>query len=577
MQAVSPVSRDFVSLTPHAFYQKVESIITNWCLKEHPSDPLASIDQISDHLPLDKLEEAIRSHNQTFQDVATFAKNSVEQAHYYLSHIEKPQSQVTIGTMICEALLVFLEGLLEVFGVADFFEPAETAFQASTKFQKVMMLTSFTFLTTELVPMLGAAVSGLIIGGLLLTLVLLSLIYPYIRPCPSKIPHASNWTRQIQEGVLPMAYERKNIRDLLAETLIAGQTMKKYPMLIGKTRVGKTQAAIAFAHAVARGDYPELQNKTVFYVNSADLIAASDPFGSKTKALDALKKEIGHHKGEVILIIDEIHLTQQPENKAIGDQLKILLDQGDSSFPFVIGITTEEDFYRDIYRSDFAFAERFKQIPVDSTTDEETLAILSLFLLKEANEVLIDEGILSYILEKSKEKVQPASSLQLLSRSITKVRELSPRDQKIDSLRERISSLRASQPLFTVSNEIAALEREVTSLVEKLEVQKKQLQELLHLQSHIPKVKEEAFRTALKVADLHSSVEEQKRLLLLTHFLNPLLEKYLREKSEEGGVSIVINKKLIDQIVEEDELLRKNVEEHIRRGALSIEERTLTK
>lgn len=279
--------------SPSAFYHDLELIVGQWCKSAHMIDPLTSIEEVIELFPLSALENAIRTHEVSYQDVISTAKASINQANYYLKWTQKSPISVGFWTPFYEAFITFLETLLNIFGIADIFEPSDSTFDANSKFQKVMMLLSFTCLTTGLVPILGLATSSLIVGGLLLTLVLLSLIYPKIRPLPFSLPHATNWTKQIQEGVFTETYDRRSVVSEIAECLISSEKIKKHPMLIGKTRVGKTQAAMAFAIAVERGDYPSLKDKVVYYVNAADLISAGDPFGNKVKTLSSLKKGIG--------------------------------------------------------------------------------------------------------------------------------------------------------------------------------------------------------------------------------------------------------------------------------------------
>ena len=110
------------------------------------------------------------------------------------------------------------------------------------KGQKVMMLIGlFSLLSAVLIPVLGPALGGMIVGGALLGIAALSLIYPYSRPAPTFLPLAQNWTQLYEKGQLPVVSGRKESVDEIAATLIGGKGVKMHPMLIGKSGVGKTE------------------------------------------------------------------------------------------------------------------------------------------------------------------------------------------------------------------------------------------------------------------------------------------------------------------------------------------------
>ena len=272
------------------------------------------------------------------------------------------------------------------------------------KGQKVMMLIGlFSLLSAVLIPILGPALGGMIVGGALLGIAALSLIYPYFRPAPTFLPLAQNWSQLYEKGELPVVSGRKESIDEIAATLIGGKGVKMHPMLIGKSGVGKTETAKAFVEAIARGDYPALAGKQVFYFNTADIVNNKEMFGSGNKILSQLSKAVGAHRENMIFIFDEIHLAcQDRETSVIADQLKTMLDPGNNDgFPYVIGITTEEEFARDIYQRHSAFARRFHRIPIASTSPEETAEILGSSALRNGAHLILEKGALKSLVEKT--------------------------------------------------------------------------------------------------------------------------------------------------------------------------------
>ena len=326
-----------------------------------------------------------------------------------------------------ETLIHVLESFLSAFGVADFFQPSENEFHASYKGQKILvLLTLFSTVTAILVPVIGASLAGQLIGGSLLAIAGISLIYPHIRPAPSKLPLGENWTKQVKEGLLTVSQGRGAILNQMAETLLGNHRgAKMYPMLIGKTGVGKTETAKAFAAAVERGDYPDLQGKQVIYFNCADLVNNKDSFSSGNKSLENILREIGPHQEKYILVLDEIHLLcQKREEAMLSDQLKTILDDEKGRLPYLIGITTEEDFARDIHGAHFAFARRFREILVENTTDADTFSILVRALFKWAPDAVVEREAFDTLIQEAQnlgEGAMPANALRLLSLCMQKM------------------------------------------------------------------------------------------------------------------------------------------------------------
>ncbi len=557
-------------------------------------DPVRMLGRLAESIPLEKLEQAIGSADGKQIDALETAKCLFHEAKVYLeaTEVATPSIRARLNSIL-DALVSILESFLNAFGISEFFKPAESEIHADFKGQKIMMLMSlFTMLTGILVPVIGPALGGMILGGTLLSIAALSLIYPYIRPTPSFLPQGENWTQQIQQRNLIPVDGRKESLDEIAQTLIASKNAKTHVMLLGKTGVGKTETAKAFAQALERGDYPELKGKRIFYFNTADLVNATEIFNNGNKILSRLSQLMGRHRENLILIFDEIHLAcQTKERTAIGEQLKTYLDNGKDNFPYVIGITTEEEYYRDIYVNHPAFARRFKRITIQNTEDAETVKILNRFLLKQAPKTILEPNGVQTLLKKTKEAfgdqaAQPASSIKILSQCIKRTTDSqkSPLETKIGQVRARIQSIYSEgavslKTALEKETEAAQLESALRGFEEEFEKEKAGIDRLFRMRDNLSEMKARLFRNALDVSSLAKNTlsaknkMKLKQLLLQTHFLIPILEKKILAEAKRLGVQIAIDSSLIGQVIDEELENDRKVQQMVETGKKQIASR----
>lgn len=457
--AFSSLEREFTAITP----EQLKIVLQRMAEERDGKEILEGLAQI---LPREKMEEALQMKG------VDSAKDMANEAVDYLEKIrERPYRTLSarLSSSIDTAQSI-LESFLNAFGIAEFFKPPESKSDAKIKAQTMMMLLQFSILLSTLaLPVFGPGTAGIVVGSIFLSIWTLSLLYPYIRSAPSHLLHAENWTRQCQLGTLSAGAGRKQAVDEIARTLIGNRSMKMHPLLLGKTGIGKTETAKAFVEAIEKGKYPDLKGKRVFYINTADLIDKEEG----TKLLARINEAMGRHRKNIILIFDEIHIAcQKRENSVLGDQLKTLLDVGTDNFQYVIGITTEEEFYRDIYANNPAFARRFKRIAIDQTTPTETIQILHNALLKQAPKILLAPDAFETLLRKTKEafgeeEAQPAASIKVLSLCIKKTAETqkSPLEIKIENIRNQIDAQHAQHAQRKKEKGvIAALEKQLQEL-----------------------------------------------------------------------------------------------------------------
>lgn len=575
------LQREIEALSPEALRKELEAVLQE-------ENGMAAIDKLAELIPLEKLQDAVRTAYPEHVDAFQKARSMFAQAKYYFEQTEhriSPTLKTRISSLL-DSILSVLESIINAFGLTEFFKPAENGIDADYKGSKIMMLLSlFSMLTTMLVPLFGAEKIGLIIGSTLLTIVTLSLIYPTIKRRPVSLPKAENWSLQAREGSLKAAEGRKETLDAMARTLIASKEVKKHVMLIGQTGVGKTETARAFIHALERGDYPELQGKEAFYINTEDLVSNTEMFSRGNRILSRYSEVMGRHREDIILIFDEIHRAcEKKEDSAMSEQLKTYLDQKKDNFPYVIGITTEEEYYREIYAKNPAFARRFKPIVIENTTRPETLEIINNTFLKSAPKVLVDPKIAERLLQKVTEAfgdnaAQPATVIQILSQCIVKTAESqkSPLEKRIQQLSTEIRSKNSQGAVgqgagfIEYGNQEDDLETQLGKLEEEFQQQKTEIEAFYKMRDRLAEAKKETLRTVLKVN--HATRKDLGRFLLLSHFVAPALETKVRSEADQLKLNTLINDALIDEVIREEQENNRKAQQMVQQGREQIASR----
>lgn len=592
-RSIDQWSGEIQNLSASQLKEMLEQVTKDLTISNHPVD---AMDRLAEVLPLDKLQEAVRMGSPDFVNAIEIAKELFKEAQVCLNKQPSITLRAKLSSTI-DTVISILDSFLIAFGVADFFKTPDGETEGEFKGQKIMMLLSlFSIISTSLIPLLGPALGGMIIGGTMLTLAVLSIIFPHIRPMPTYLPYGQNQSKQIREKQLIVADGRKKTLDDIARALTMSKIVKTHVMLLGQSGVGKTETIKAFAKAVERGDYEPLRGKQVFYFNMADLVSHKEFFGGGNKILSRINELLGRHRENIILVFDEIHLAcQKRENTALADQLKMLLDPGNKKFPFVIGITTEDEYYRDIYVNNPAFARRFKRINVDNTDTEETLDILKRTFLQQAPRTILDQGskTFSTLIDKSRanfgvEAPEPATSLKILTKCMQKTLESQKTDLelRVEKAQKDVQSCYLTASAANQDRtreeriELKNRETELTRLEADLKVEKEQLETFIKTRGALEKSKSTLYETALKTDQIRSNTIDRKHhkalnlLLVLKYFFEPALKNWIRNESERLHVRAIIDEALINEIINEEKENDRKVREAVERGKNQLAART---
>ncbi len=187
--------------------------------------------------------------------------------------------------------------------------------------------------------------------------------------------YSRDLTQLAREGKLDPVIGRD--KEILRVIQILSRRTKNNPVLIGEAGVGKTAIAEGLAQKIANNDVPEiLSGKRVVALDLGAMIAGSRFRGEFEERLKAVMDEVQRAKGDVILMIDELH-TVIGAGAAQGamdasNMLKPALARGELQ---CIGATTLDEFHKHIEK-DAALERRFAPIHVDEPSVDDTIKML---------------------------------------------------------------------------------------------------------------------------------------------------------------------------------------------------------
>ncbi|MGB5995207.1 MAG: AAA family ATPase, partial [Candidatus Deferrimicrobiaceae bacterium] len=293
---------------------------------------------------------------------------------------------------------------------------------------------------------------------------------------------------------------------------VLSRRTKNNPVLIGDPGVGKTAIAEGLAQRIVSGDIPEgLRDKRVLALDMGALIAGSKYRGEFEDRLKAVLKEIAAAEGQVILVIDELHMLVGA-GKAEGamdasNMLKPALARGELR---CVGATTLDE-YRKYVEKDAALERRFQPVLVEEPSVEDTIAILR--GLKGRYEV--HHGV----------RIKDSALIAAATLSNRYISDRFLPDKAIDLMDEAASKLKIE--IDSVPTEIDEVERKIN----QLEMEKQALSKETDAASgrRLARIQEELAALAGKVAEDRSRWEEEKKAIGRSREIKEKIERALSE------------------------------------------------
>lgn len=379
--------------------------------------------------------------------------------------------------------------------------------------------------------------------------------------------YAKNLNELATEGKLdPVIGRDEEIRRVLQ---ILTRRTKNNPILIGEPGTGKTAIAEGIAHRIVAGDVPEnLQNKKVYALDMAALIAGAKYKGEFEERLKAVVREVKGAEGEIILFIDEIHtLVGAGGGDGAMDAANILkpaLARGELR---AVGATTLDE-YQKYFEKDKALERRFQKVMVDEPDREAAISILR--GIKEKYEThhkvrIKDAAIISAVDLSQRyitDRFLPDKAIDLIDEAASKLRmEINSKPEELDEIERRIMQLeiereaikreKDQEKLQQLSEELANLSEKRDGLKAKWESERNLVESIQQEKENLEQLKFEAERAERegdygRVAEIrYGKVKEaEERIQQFQHQLVDQQQnsKLIKEEVDEEEIADVVSR-----------------------------------
>lgn len=344
----------------------------------------------------------------------------------------------------------------------------------------------------------------------------------------------------------PVIGRTKEIRSVVE---ILGRRSKNNPVLVGPAGVGKTAIVEGLAEQIVKGQVPDvLRGKTVYSLEMGSLMAGTKYRGDFEERIQNLLKFVKSKAGEVILFIDELHqLVGAGRTDGAMDAANLLKPALARGELHCIGATTSDEYQKYIL-NDPALERRFRSVPVNEPSREDSVEILmgvrskmeAHHGIKISDEAVYNAVFLSdqYITDKN----LPDKAIDLLDEASSALK-LSA-EAMPSSLVELEGELRAKKIYAQMEKDNKDLQKEIDELQFKFDKGKKDWEKEIGSLKKVAEIKNrlDRFQFELDAAERNQNYEEASKI---KYMLIPETEKELSSFQHDW----VLGKKHIAEII----------------------------
>ncbi len=370
-----------------------------------------------------------------------------------------------------------------------------------------------------------------------------------------------NIVEAVKQGKIdPVIGREEEIRRVIK---ILSRKTKNNPVLIGEPGVGKTAIVEGLARRIVDKDVPiGLQNKMIYELDLAALVAGAKFRGEFEERLKAVLNKIKESNGEIILFIDELH-TIVGAGRADGamdasNMLKPMLARGELH---CVGATTLNE-YRKYIEKDSALERRFQKVQIDEPTVTDTISILR--GLKSRFEAhhgvhISDPAIIAAATLSNRyisDRFLPDKAIDLIDEACASIRmEIDSMPVELDNTLRRLMQLEIEKTALDKETDPISKER-LTKLKHEIESLKK-LEKDLRKQwetekEHLNRIKEKKNQLEVLRNDLQNAFNDNnyQKAAELQYSKIPQLEKEINQMTLENQQ----DGKLLTEVVSEESI-----------------------
>jgi ATP-dependent Clp protease ATP-binding subunit ClpB len=379
--------------------------------------------------------------------------------------------------------------------------------------------------------------------------------------------YGRNLVDEIKKGKIdPIIGRNEEIRRVIK---ILSRKTKNNPILIGEPGVGKTAIAEGLASRIVEKDVPiSLQNKTVYELDLASIVAGAKYRGEFEERLKTILNKIKESNGEIILFIDEVHqiVGAGRVDGALdaSNMLKPMLARGELH---CIGATTLSE-YKKYIEKDTALERRFQKVMILEPNPSETISILrGLKSRFEAHHgvTIGDPAIIAAVQLSNRyisDRFLPDKAIDLIDEACASIRmEIDSMPSELDDMIRKItkneiekqalkkeSDELSKNRLKQIEQDLDLLNSKKRELKSKWEKEKLQLKDIKNKKRKLEELKQD-LQNSFNISNYEKAAEIQYKLIpeitneiMLFEKENQSIDSLITEKVTEETIAEIVSK-----------------------------------